>query len=176
MGKNMKSLSSSLVLSFTAAGLLLASTEAKAGPLSLTITQAYQTGSVGELLTFDATLTDTAATGTIYLNSDSTTLSGPLLLDDTPFFNNFPMFLNPGDSITAELFTVFIQSGAPQGVYPGAFEILGGSPSDFTSVVASANFDVNVSPEPTSFLLLLAGLLTIRLFGFQALFRRRVNQ
>ena len=174
MEEKMKSLRSSLVLSLTVTGLLLAGTEAKADPLSLTITQPYQTGAVGGLLTFDATVTDTAATGTVYLNSDSTTLSGPLVLDDSPFFNNFPLSLGAGGSYTGELFTVSIPSGAPQGLYAGVFEILGGSPSDFTDVVASANFDVYVTPEPTSFVMLLTGLVMIGLFGFRGTFRRQL--
>ncbi len=45
----MKSLRNSLVLSLTVAGLLLAGTTAKADPLSLTITPAYQTGVDGGL-------------------------------------------------------------------------------------------------------------------------------
>lgn len=171
----MKNLRNSLALSLTVVGLLLAAREAKADPLSLTITQAYQTGLAGELLTFDATVTDTAATGTVYLNSDSTTLSGSLVLDDTPFLDNFPLFMNPGDSYTGELFTVSIPSGTPPNLYPGAFEILGGGPSDFTDVIASANFDVNViTPEPTSFVLLLTGLVMMGLLGFRGIFRRQL--
>jgi hypothetical protein len=158
--ESMKSLKNSLLLSLAASGLLLAATAAKADPLSLTITPVFQTGTDGGMLTFDATLTDINPTEAVYLNSDITTLSGPLVLDDSPFFNNFPLFLDPGGSFTAELFTVFIPNGTPDGLYTGTFNILGGSPSDFTDVVASANFDVGITPEPTSFVLLLTGLLT----------------
>lgn len=169
----MKSLRNSLMF-LTVAGLLLTGPNAKATTLSLTITQAFQAGSDGELLTFDATVTDTAATGTVYLNSDSTTLSGPLLLDDSPFFNNFPLSMNPGDSFTGELFTVSIPLGTPQGLYPGTFEILGGGPSDFNDVIASANFNVFVTPEPANAVLLLSGLLMIGLVGFREVFHRQL--
>jgi hypothetical protein len=172
--ENMKSLRNSMLLSLAVSGLLLAGTPAKADPVSLTITQAFQTGTDGEVLTFDATVTDINPTETVYLNSDNATLSGPLVLDDSPFVTNFPLSLDPGDSFTGELFTVFIPNGTPDGLYTGAFNILGGSPSDFTDVVASANFDVRITPEPTSFVLLLTGFVMIGLFGYRGIVRRQL--
>ncbi|MGB6199670.1 MAG: PEP-CTERM sorting domain-containing protein, partial [Candidatus Acidiferrales bacterium] len=62
-----------------------------------------------------------------------------------------------GASFTGELFDVTIPAITPDGLYAGNFEILGGGPSDFTDVAASANFNVFV-PEPSSLGLLLTGL------------------
>jgi hypothetical protein len=168
--KNMKRSSVKLLWPSMVVGLLITCGAAKAGPVSLTLASPFQTiSNGGGLLTFQATVDNTGST-TEYLNSDSTTLAGPLVLDDSPFFSNFPLFLDPGGTFTGELFTVSVPSGTADGLYPGSFEILGGGPTDFTDVLASANFDVSVAPEPGSFVLLLTGLAA----GLGVLLRRRL--
>ena len=158
----MKRSSGKLLWFLMIAGLPFAGGTANAGPVSLTLASPFQTiSSSGGLLTFDATVNNTDPTDVEYLNGDSTTLAGPLTLDDTPFFTDFPLFLNPGDTFTGELFTVSVPSGTGSGLYAGSFEILGGAPTDFTDVVASADFDVVVTPEPASFVLLLTGLAAV---------------
>jgi hypothetical protein len=156
--------------------IFLASAPAKADTVTLTLTSPFQTGVWGNVLEFDATVTNTTA-GTIYLNADSPTLSGPLVLDDSGFFNNFPLSLapsgDPGDTFTGELFTVTIPPGTPYTLYPGVFEILGGDPSDYADVISSAYFDVVVTPEPPSWELLamaLTGLLAVA--GRKSLWRQ----
>jgi hypothetical protein len=174
MEKKMKSLRGLLAVSLTMAGLLAGGAAAKADTISLNLTAAFQTGTPGETLTFDATAANLDPSDTIYLNSDSTSVSAPLALDDSPFFTNFPFYLNPagtaGDSFTGELFSVFIPNGTADGLYTGSFEILGGGPSDFTDVVGTADFNVKVAatPEPPALLLLLSGLLVLA-----GVFRRR---
>ena len=59
-----------------------------------------------------------------------------------------------------ELFTVDIPNGTPVGLYAGSFEILGGGPSD-QNVVGTATFDVQITPEPGSLLLLATGLFAL---------------
>ena len=171
--KSMKRLRNLPVLSLTIVVLLLAGTAAKADPLSLSLTSPYQNAVAGDTVTFDATVTDIDPTEVVYLNADSITLDSPLTLDDSPFFNNFPLSLNPGDSFTGELFTVSVPLGTSAGLYSGSFEILGGDPSDFQDVVGSANFNVDVNanavPEPSSLVMLIIGLA-----GFAGVLRRRL--
>ena len=152
----MKSFRGLLVLPLMTVGLLLAGTAAKADPLTITLDSPYQSGVAGDLLSFDATVTDTDPTNVINLDYDSLSVLGwSFVLDDSPFYNNFPLSLNPGESSDdLELFTVFIPDGTPAGSYAGSFVIFGGDASNDTGVVVgSANFDVTVTPEPTSLVL-----------------------
>lgn len=161
----MKSSSKLLVLSLTMAGFLLAGTAAKADPISIVLDSPFQIGQPGTSVTFDATLFNTDPTNTIYLNADSNNVDSPLTVDDSGFFNNAPFSLAPSSSSgDFELFTVDIPNGTPVGLYTGSFEILGGGPSD-QNVVGTATFDVEITPEPGTLLLLGTGLLAL---GFLA--------
>jgi len=113
----------------------------------------------GGTLTFAATVTNTSTTDTDYLNADSSSVDSPLTLDDTDFFSNFPLSLGPGESFTGDLFTISVPAGTTPGLYAGSFEILGGTgPGDFTDTLATANFNVNATPEPSSLLFLVTGI------------------
>jgi len=160
----MKSIQGLLVSSLTIAGFLLAGTLAKADPLSVVFTpEAFQTGIGGETLTFDVDVTNISSSEIVNFNSDSLNINpaGNDLVTNDEFFANSPTSLNPGDSYEYEAFTVFIPAGTPIGLYEGSYEILGGPTYSDFGVVGSANFDVNLTPEPTSFLLLGTGLLAL---------------
>jgi hypothetical protein len=124
--------------------------------LTFTINPNSLGGKPGDLLSYNATLTNTG-NGELFLNGDTFTLSGAdLTLDDTPFFNNFPLSLAGGESASGELFTVSIGSGAAGGAYVGSFTVTGGATDTDLNDLATKSFSVVVSaPEPASGLLIL---------------------
>jgi hypothetical protein len=167
----MKKFGSLPFLSLTIVGLLLAATAANADPLSLTFTQALQSGVGGDTLTFDVSVINNSPTEVVNFNSDSLNISpvGNDLVTNDEFFANSPFFLNPGDSSEYEAFTVFIPDGTAPGLYEGSYVIEGGpTDSDFDEVGA-ATFDVNVTPEPSSIFLMLTGMA-----GLAGTLRRRL--
>ena len=167
----MKNFRNPLILSLVTAGFLLAGTAAKADPLTLTLDAPYQSGEQGVVFTFTATVTNNDPSETVFLNGDSVLLDSPLTYDDTDFGLNAPLSLAPltssGDFV---LFTVTVPPGTPIGLYAGTFEILGGADGSASDVVASANFDIEVTPEPSSFLLLGTGMLVLGSLARRKLF------
>ena len=141
---------------------LLTSAIALASPLTLTLQNSLFNGSGGDTLTFIATATNTTAL-TQNLNSDSFTLPSPLTLDDSSYFNLWPLALNSSQTFGPQsLFTVFIPLSTPLGLYNGSFDMLGGPGANDQTVLAAAAFQVNVvsgtaTPEPASGLLVLIG-------------------
>ena len=157
---------------FTLSTLVLAvasllTVPAFADTITLNLDSPAQPGTAGSTLSFDATVSAAINNlNTVYLNGDNFTLSSPLTLDDSGFFNGFPLSLNPGDLFSGLLFTVTLPSNVASGLYTGSFSILGGSTGDSQDVLATVNFNVNVPstgpspvPEPASGLLLVTGLL-----------------
>lgn len=151
--------------------LALASTAAQADPLTFVINNTPQTGTVGSILTFNATVANTgsANTSTVTINGDAfsfpTPASASLTLDDTLFFTNFDgqMLTAPLGTRTADIFSVTIGAGTATGTYTGTFTIFydsaGGNgqqvTADFSVIVQGAGAAV---PEPASMVLLGTGL------------------
>ena len=125
-------------------------------------------GAPGSSVTFNGTLSNVGS-DIIWLNGDASGASAPgLTIDDTPYFNNFPLFLEGGDSATADLFTVDIDPGVPAGTYDGFFTIVGGADESAQDTLATQNFQVQIgsTPEPGSIALLagagIAGMFALR--------------
>jgi hypothetical protein len=154
----MKSLRSILVFSLMCVSALLA---ARADSLSISLASPFQTGLGGEVLTFDATVTNTSA-GTAFLNGDSFYVDSPLAVDDKPFYST-PLSLDPGDSYAGPLFYVDIPAGAPEGLYTGYFDIVGGGDGIQQNLVGETDFNVQVTPEPSSVLLMASGVAALGL-------------
>lgn len=150
-----------LFVMFTASAL--------ADTITLTLSNAFETGMPGSTVNFIATASAPLTNGaTVFLNSDSFNVASPLVMDDSGFFNNFPLSLDPGGSYTGELFAVDVPLSA-SGVYSGYFEILGGADGDALNVLATVPFQVNVAaqgvvPESSSLVMVAIGALFLALF------------
>ena len=173
MRRNLFLASISLLLTV---GLLSSTPAAYADTISLTLATAgicspYVCGTTGSIVPVTATVTAPIAnSANVYLNSDDYTVASPLSLDDSPFFNNFPFFLTPGQSFTAVLFNVTIPSSAIPGYYSGYFDIYGGPNNYSLNLLADVPFTVDVTPEPSSLLLFGSGIA-----GMIAAIKRRRN-
>jgi hypothetical protein len=162
---------------FALAAAFLLSVPAHADTITLTLTDPIQNGStsLGSSLSFDATVSAPVTNGgDVFLNSDSFNVDAPLTLDDSAF-SGFPFFLNPGDTFTGLLFTVFLPTTTANAVYNGSFSILGGADGDASNDLADVTFEVTTvpeatTPEPTTLLLLGAGLP-----GLAAMIRRKLR-
>jgi hypothetical protein len=152
-----------LAPSLAIACLLAAGTAAKADSLSIVLDQAFQSGLPGDVIAFDATVTNTSS-ATENLNGDTFIIDGPLTVDDSPFDNTsvWPLTLGAGDSVSGLLFNVDIPTDAAQGLYTGTFEITGGHYSTNEGFeIGSANFDVQVTPEPPTWELMALSLMAL---------------
>ena len=158
----MKRLKGLLCVSIAIASLLVSGTAARANTLTITLSSPFQSGGDGDVLAFDATVTNNTG-ATVYLNGDTATVDSPLTLDDSPYNNNSNWYvLGPGASYTGLLFNVDIPLGTGNGLYPGNFEIDGGADGSADNDIGDAAFDAQVTPEPSSFLMLGTGLLALR--------------
>lgn len=140
---------------------LAAVAESAYAQTSLVITPSTLAGLPGDTLTYQATLAN-LGTDEVFLNADTFNLIGAnLTLDDSPFFENFPLSMLGGETFTGNLFTVNIGAANP-GLYNGSFTILGGATDTAMNALATGNFGVQVNasaPEPATGLLILGAVL-----------------
>lgn len=137
-------------------GLLLApALPAGAATVSFAFDSSLLYANPGETVGFSGTITNTGA-ATAFLNADS--VNFPIgSIDDSAFFA-LPASLAPLASASGLLFNVTIPSEAALGTYAGTFTLLGGDTPGDLNVLASATFGVTVVPEPSSALLIAAGI------------------
>lgn len=162
----MNRLKKALIVSVSMACMFLLCTAARADSLTLTLAAPDQTGGGGQTLTFYATVTNNSG-ATVYLNGDGIYVDSPLTLDDTDYYNNFPASLAPAGTYSGDLFTVTIPDGTPLGLYTGYFNIVGGADGNAQDVIASASFDITVTPEPAPIVLLLTGMAMLAFLTYR---------
>lgn len=152
-----------------------------ADTVDFTLTHPMQTVTPGGTLSFTAMVNAPLNNGApVYLNADTYSLDAPVTItvDDSSFVFNFPPVLNPGDSTTDVLFNVTVPLNEALGSYTGSFTLQGGADSTAEDVLASDPFTLDVtsgtpvtaSPEPSSLLLCLSGVL-----GLSTLLHRRLS-
>ena len=97
----------------------------------------------GSVLVFSGTLTNTSATGKLFLNDVQAAFAAPsaayLSLETNAFFANVPGILAPGESYTGILFQIAVSSLAPPDAYSGSVSFHGGADIFATANLASAN-------------------------------------
>jgi hypothetical protein len=138
-------------------------------PITVSFDSPVQSGSAGATLGFSGTLMNTTGS-TLFLNGDSLTVNSPIVLNDTPFFLNFPVSLGAGQSFSGLIFNATIPLNTALGDYLGSFSVLGGITPSASDTLGAAPFTVSVTtpavPDGGSTAVLLAtsalGLIGIR--------------
>ena len=140
--------------------LLLVTTGAARADLTFTLTPNIQSGPPGSFLTYSGTLSYTGA-NPIFLNDIGFTFNGGagavLTGDSSVFFNNVPGIFFDGDIYNGPIFGIQIAGAAAPLLYSGTATILGGADPLASDPLASADFLVNATPEPSTWVMFLVG-------------------
>ncbi len=164
------------LLALTVAMLLLTPT-VKADSIIATLTPSTLSTGPGTTVHFTGTIAPGPGNGApIFLNGDSLgAVPAGLTGDDTPFFTDFVFGhfeIDPGDApFAGGFFDIFVSLNQPVGAYSGTFDILGGPGLAYMNVLATVNYTVNVTPEPSSILVLGTGLT-----GLAGVVRRKLRK
>jgi hypothetical protein len=148
--------------------LVILASVCPASTITINLNPALLTGLAGTVLTFTGTL-DNTSSSTVFLNGAGINLAGfgPTNEDTSLFFANAPLSLAGGASTsTIGLFTIGVPGLFGDGSYQGTFTVLGGANPDALVNLGSANFTVQVVPEPNYVLLVSVTFLT--LFSYRA--------
>jgi hypothetical protein len=113
----------------------------------LELTSAVQHAGAGRTVMFSGTLRNDGA-ATVFINGSSSFNDLPLSVNDSIFLQGAPASLAPGAMYSGAMFRVAIPAGAPLGSYAGGFNVLGGSSSNASDLLASSQFGVVVVPVP----------------------------
>src|ERR1700738_1293259 len=152
-----------LLVAMGALTLLLLPGAAHANQIIFTLASSSLSGAPGTTVTFQGSIQNAGAP-TVFLNGDSsTTASGFLSINDTAFFNNVPLSLDPSFGVgPVDLFSVLIDPSTPFGTYSlNLFNIVGGPDAVTQNLLATQTFTVIVAPEPSSVLLMMAAGLCL---------------
>jgi hypothetical protein len=132
--------------------------------ITLTLSNGTVSTTPGSTITFLASAVNTGSQ-LLNLNGDGSSVPAPLTLDDSAFFNDWPLSLDVSESYGVPtpqaLFSVTVPLGTTPAVYDGFFEILGGPGPTDADVLGTADFAITVAstssvPEPST--IVLAGL------------------
>jgi hypothetical protein len=144
-------------------------TGAWADTLTVTLSSPIESGMAGSNLSFFGTVSAPSTnTSPVYLLSDSYNVGTPLSVDDSPFLNNFPLTLSPGQSVSDVLFSVGVPLASGAGTYLGSFTVGGSSNGISEDFFVTDSFQVQVTPEPSTLAMWATSLL-----GVAAAARRR---
>src|SRR3984957_20533235 len=152
------------------AALLMIAPALRADGVDISVTSI--SGAAGSSVEVVGTVTNNTS-NTVFLNGDTFSVTGPdLSLDDTDFFVNAPLSLDPSQSSGPfDIFTIDIGSLAAPGVIsPIFYSILAVCDGGASDVIRAIMLDVRVQdtvpvPGPSELLLLLIGIAQIGLWG-----------